>query len=56
MVLHIDDCNNSNYRWNLRGKSHEEMLNSIEEIVNLFNNIEFVNNPINNYHTKNKAT
>jgi molybdenum cofactor biosynthesis enzyme MoaA len=56
MVLHIDDCNNSNYRWNLRGKSHEEMLKSIEEIVNLFNNIEFVNNPINNYHTKNKAT
>jgi molybdenum cofactor biosynthesis enzyme MoaA len=48
-MLHIDDCNNQTYRWNLRGKSHEEILLSMKEILKLFAEVKFVNNPISIY-------
>ena len=49
MVLHIDDCNNSKYRWDLRGKSRAEMISSINSIIELFSNIKFVEKPLSFY-------
>ena len=46
MVLHIDDCNNSTHRWPLRGKTHDEMIVSIKEILELFAAVKFVANPL----------
>ncbi len=46
MVLHIDDCNNTDYRWDLRGKDRGNMRDSINAILKLFLDIEFVDSPI----------
>ncbi len=49
MVLHIDDCNNTAYRWDLRGKTHNEIYLSIKEILERFARMEFVSNPLSIY-------
>lgn len=45
MVLHINGCHNTQYQWNLRGRSPEEQRGMFRNILNCFQDLEHVQNP-----------
>ena len=42
MVLHVNGCHNPKLRWNLRERTHEEKLQSFNEILSLFIDLKHV--------------
>ncbi|EQD40418.1 Radical SAM domain protein [mine drainage metagenome] len=42
MVLHVDDCYNKAVRWDLRGKTPEQRLQSFNDILRIFSNLKFI--------------
>ena len=42
MTLHPDECYHPDLRWELRGKSHDEIVEALKELLAVFSNVTYI--------------